>query len=512
MFVNRFDCLALAVTVLLCYAVTPLWFQNDTFYTIKTGEWIVGNGIDMMDHFSWHELPYTYPHWAYSVFIYLVYAAGGFNGIYVSTVVLCAVFGIILYVVNRNVSGNRVMALFVTAIVLYVLKDGFITARAQLVSYVLLLLTVYFIERFIDTGRRRFPVMMFATAILIANVHVAVFPFFFVLFLPYIGEYFAAIFLKRWKGWKNTGKLLVVGNERAKWLVFIAVACLAAGLITPTGDTPYTYLYKTVLGTSLQNIAEHRPLILILSVRTMLIMLLFFVLLVFTDVRVRLKDLLMVGGLLILTLGGNRHLSLLAVVGMISFGKLAAGFLENKRPELTGFIIGKMLKRKGLIVTIAISVGLSAFLRSDFRVFLDDGKFGANFFFLAKPLVDERAYPVKACDYITDSLDVDNIRLFNEYNHGSYLMFRNIPVFVDSRADLYTSEFNGKRDILKDFFDITRIKVFYDDKFEEYGITHVLIKRDSPLTVILSKDIRYRELYWDDYVVLYSRDSASFEQ
>ena len=52
--------------------------QNDTLYTIKIGELILDNGIDMMDHFSFHtNLAYTYPHWLYDVFIYLVYAIGG---------------------------------------------------------------------------------------------------------------------------------------------------------------------------------------------------------------------------------------------------------------------------------------------------------------------------------------------------------------------------------------------------------------------------------------------------
>ena len=49
--------------------------QNDTFYTIKIGELILNNGIDMMDHFSFHEnLAYTYPHWLYDVCIYLIYS------------------------------------------------------------------------------------------------------------------------------------------------------------------------------------------------------------------------------------------------------------------------------------------------------------------------------------------------------------------------------------------------------------------------------------------------------
>ena len=42
--------------------MTPIVFQNDTFYTIKIGELIFNKGIDMQDHFTIHNLPYTYPH------------------------------------------------------------------------------------------------------------------------------------------------------------------------------------------------------------------------------------------------------------------------------------------------------------------------------------------------------------------------------------------------------------------------------------------------------------------
>lgn len=35
------------------------------------------------------------------------------------------------------------------------------------------------------------------------------------------------------------------------------------------------------------------------------------------------------------------------------------------------------------------------------------------------------------------------MKLFNEYNYGSYLLYKGVPVFIDSRADLYAPEFNG---------------------------------------------------------------------
>lgn len=63
--------------------------------------------------------------------------------------------------------------------------------------------------------------------------------------------------------------------------------------------------------------------------------------------------------------------------------------------------------------------------------------------------VDDKSYPVSASNYIINDLipkvGVEKLRLYNEYNYGSYLLFRGIPVFIDSRADLYAPEFNGKR-------------------------------------------------------------------
>ena len=71
----NFTVVAIVLIAIFWIAVTPVTFQNDTYYTIKIGELIKNNGIDMMDHFSWHEnLSYTYPHWLYDLCTYLIYA------------------------------------------------------------------------------------------------------------------------------------------------------------------------------------------------------------------------------------------------------------------------------------------------------------------------------------------------------------------------------------------------------------------------------------------------------
>ena len=184
----KFIIMAIICICLFTIAIIPKGLQNDTFYTIKLGELILENGIDMQEHFAWHEgLPYTYPHWLYDVIIYLIYSVSGFNGMYISTIIFTAILGIVLYLTNVKLTKNTVIPFFITILVLYIGKDYF-TARAQLITFILFVLTMYCIERFLETKKKRYAIGLLIIPTVIANIHAAVFPFYFVLYLPYIGE------------------------------------------------------------------------------------------------------------------------------------------------------------------------------------------------------------------------------------------------------------------------------------------------------------------------------------
>ena len=101
---------------------------------------------------------------------------------------------------------------------------------------------------------------------------------------------------------------------------------------------------------------------------------------------------------------------------------------------------------------------------------------------------------------------INNIKIFNDYNYGSYLMYRGIPVFIDSRADVYDPKFNGlKDDIFQDYIKTNGLNKYYEDTFEHYGITHVISYANSKLALYLSHDYDYKELYKDKNFVIYER-------
>ena len=184
------DIILILLIAIFCISISPKTLQNDTFYTISIGKHIIEEKqIDMKDPFSWHEnLPYTYPHWLYDVIIYLIYNAGGMEGIYISTCIFCAILGIVLYKTNSKISGNKYISFIIAILSIYILR-GFIAARAQLVTFTLFVLTLYFIEQFLKTKKKRYAIGLIAIPILIANLHTAVWPFYFVIYLPYIAEY-----------------------------------------------------------------------------------------------------------------------------------------------------------------------------------------------------------------------------------------------------------------------------------------------------------------------------------
>ena len=143
---------SIIMIVMLCIAFTVKTFQNDTFYTIKVGESILENGIDMKDHFSWHDLEYTYPHWLFDVVAYKIYDFGGFNALYISNIIVFIVISLIFYFMNLKQNKSYFLSLLFSIITVIMLAR-FIAMRAQLITYLLFLLEILFIERLLKTGK-----------------------------------------------------------------------------------------------------------------------------------------------------------------------------------------------------------------------------------------------------------------------------------------------------------------------------------------------------------------------
>ena len=461
--------------------------QNDTFYTIKIGEWIIRHGIDMMDHFSFHSgLVYTYPHWLYDCFIYLVYNQAGFMGIYISTIFLMIV--LILLVFSINIKLNRLyISSFFSTIMCMLIMGIFATARAQLVSYILFILELYLIESFLKKSKKRYALGLLLISLLLCNIHVAVWPFYFILFLPYFAEYIiSSCFIK--KNYKFINKHFIFEkNCNIKYLFLIFILSIITGLLTPLGTTPYTYLIKTIAGNSQSYIQEHQMITWINSPFTIVIISLSIFLGLYN--KIHLRDFFTISGITIMTVFSIRHMALLGLIGVFCFARTFSIFINDYASNLEEGFLNIICKTPVIIISSIFAISLSAVL------FIHHNK---------KDFIDKKFYPIEATEYIKENLDLSTTRIFNDYNFGSYLILNDIPVFIDSRADLYTKQFSGfDYDIFDDYHFIS---LKYQDVFQFYNITHILIyNTDNNLVNILKNNSNFRIIYQDEYFSLYKR-------
>lgn len=477
-----FQIIAIILIAMFCISLTPKTLQNDTFYTIKIGEHIIQNGnIDMMDPFSWHEnLEYTYPHWLYDVMIYSIYNLGGMTGIYISTCTFSVILGLCIYIVNLKLAKNKIISFMITIGTMYMLRD-YITARAQLVTFILFMLQIFLIEKLINTKQKRYGVGLIVISIMIANLHVAVWPFMFVLYLPYITEYLIAVIeekvaKKYGKEIKQGEKITIVKRDGTKYLIIVMIICILTGLLTPLGTTPYTYLIKTMQGNTTQNISEHLPMTLINAQDILSIIIIFLAIVTFTKTKMRLTDLFMIGGLTLLMLYSKRQSTMFVIIGSVILNRLLYDLAENSIKNIDGKLVTVFSTGFGPILLSACIICLSAYF---IVPKLDD------------PYIDESTYPVKMSDFIlqyfeNNNIKLSDVRLYNEYNYGSYLLYRGIPVFIDSRCDLYAPEYNGQ-DIFMDFIESSNISKWFEDIFQKYDITHVILYENSKINMIIEE-------------------------
>lgn len=548
-----FHIVAIICISMFCAALAPKTLQNDTFYTITIGEYIYNNGISDLttDLYSWHELPYTYPHWLYDLGIYVIYNAFGQAGIYASTMILSAILGISIYALCNKKSKNKVISFIITLGSVYLMKS-FIAARAQLVTFILFVWTVYCIEKLLETRKKRYAVFLILIPLLIANLHCAVFPFYFVLYLPYIGEYLFVvlddsnlvfklqkllvkiqmIFTKNEekknklkekienieekrikknenveKLRKNPYKIVVQKNYAVLLLICVMGIAVLTGFLNPAGDGAYTYLLKTMKGNTTSSINEHLPLTLVENTEFSFAIVIYLLILIFTNTKIKLSDLFMLGGITFLAFKSRRQVSMFAIFCGPILASLIAQWVEMYDKEnikkIEKFVSGWF----GTIVVISLFIIWSTHLLKP--TIHDD-------------YIDSSSYPVDAADWMLKNLDVQNIKLYNEYNYGSYLLFRGIPVFIDSRCDLYSPEFNGTydkdtkryigRDIFSDALNIAGLGTDYKTKFEEYGVTHIILYQNSKLAMILERDSNYREIYNQGNFKIFERLNVNSEQ
>lgn len=462
-------------------SLIPKEFQNDTFFTIAIGDKLLKNK-DVNSLIIHDNVKFIHSGYFDNIIVNL-YNKFDFLGIYIFVIVI-SVFQILLYnYILNKITKREILSFIFTLITVYFLSWEF-TARAQIISFTLFLIEFYCIENIVRKCKKRYILTLIILPILIANLHSSVFPVYFVIYLPYIAEFILSKFNLKF----NKDSKILIENGNLKILIILFVAGIFLGLCAPTGTSMYTDMFKAMKGISTNFIEELQPTNLLDTYYFSILIIITIAIISFTRTKVKLSDCLFILGFGMMTISTKRCIFFFYLISSICIFRIINSFLDEYNVKFN--LPNKKIR---LIIYCMFSIILLSFSIERFTV-------QAN-----SDYVNSREYPVEASNWILDNLDITNMRLYNHFNFGSYLEFRGIKVFIDSRSGLYTPEFNKGCMVLVDYINMKEGNVSYKEIFEKYNITHAILYNEEFLNQYIVYDNEWELLYKDSTFSLYEK-------
>ena len=458
--------------IILC----PKPMQNDTFWSIKIGEKLVKDGPWEIDPFSMHDgLKYVAHHFFTDVVIYFVYVLGGFTGLYILEILMALGLAWILYLLNKELCGSKKLSYSMLCMQM-VLLTLFISVRAQMISYMLFALELLLLEKSRKQDKLKYYIGLGIIPLLLTNFHMGVAPFYFILLGVYGLDALNIKFL-----WLKTNTK--PDSKRFKKLILLGIIGILLLFVNPYGIDGVVYCFKT-LGNDFINtyIDEFQPFSMRDSITMLHVLYIIFVLFVFmvSKAKVDLKDMLLIFGTLFMHFTAYRYTSLFIICSAVIVKYILSIIktMELEKVDKIAFVV------TSIMIMIVLGVDILSTRNLDY--------------------LEDAVAPVKAVEVLKENIDEDTI-LYNEYIWGGYLILNDVKVFIDSRADLYTEEYNDGVTVAKDFAKIQMLQEGYKEAMEKYNFNMYLVHSNTLTSRMLDDKAEFKCIYTDDAASIYKK-------
>lgn len=454
----------------------------DMWWHLRTGDFILANGLPRHDVFS-----FTVPHhrwitheWLSQVLMWLLYEIGGFVAL---IIVFAGVTGFTFWLVFRRTPGRPYLAAFV---VLLAAVASAITwgARPQMFNLLLLAVFIYVVEGVRDGHFKAhaFWLLPPLTALWV-NLHSG-----YLLGVVLLATYVVGEILQSRFGPDDQSGL---STRQIRSLAAATGLAFLAALLNPNGYRLWIYPFETLGSSAMQSyIQEWQPpdfhfaifwpfaLMLALGVAGW----------VYSPRRPAFTDVLLFLGTGGAALLSARHIPLFAIVAAPIVGRswwvmlatTRAGAWLDPGPQPPPSRLGRALNWSLLLLAFIAAAAWVAV------------KAGGNDEAIAQ------RYPVAAVDFLERSGLVQE-RVYNRYGWGGYLIWRQIPVFVDGRADVYGDDF------LYYYRQTLELQDDWREPLNEFDVSYTLLAKNSALATLLETSDGWRERYADDQARIFVR-------
>lgn len=454
--------------------------DNDIWFLLNHGKYVLANGFPSTEPFSIHEnLNFIMQQWLSAIIFYSTYSSLGFVGLKILVFLSFTLGALIHYkLVILLSNGNKFKSLLLTSGYV-IFMHLFMITRPYILTSIIFLLELYALEAYFKFKNSKYLILLPVLSLIQINLQAAMWLMLFVLLIPYFVEIFLFKILRK--------------NGESTSLLPIATATVVMGimgLINPYGSRSMSYIFKSYGIKEISNIVSEMNPATATSILGLSIILLVFIA---NYVFVRNRTLARTHTILLVL--GTSLLSLMNIRGfyffiLCSFSPLHFILDQINVPVFNHLNVQRTMKiRYGLIILLCLLTPIAFFRVSKANVAGEDPLIGL--FEITRLLKEDRA--------------VHEIKVYTGYNDGGLLQFEGIPTYIDTRAEVYLKVINQKEDIFKEYYNLQTGQLHYKLFLEKYHFTHVITNKSDILRTYLNEDPDFELLQQSEHHNLYRR-------
>ncbi|MFT5193710.1 MAG: MFS family permease, partial [Candidatus Promineifilaceae bacterium] len=437
----------------------------DLFWHLKTGEYILENGIPHQDpsfSFTATDREWVTHEWLTQVLMTTIYKfLGGLNGLSIIFALLIALaFGLLFWASD----GQPYLAGFSTFWGITA-SLPFLNARPQMFN---LLFGAWIVLVAEQVRRGKWPTRLVWTFpllfVLWVNMHGGFLLGFVILGVYVVGEGLQLFF----SGEREEG----LNWQQIQTFAFSGVVGFIASIINPNTYRMWLYAFETLTSDAMRDtILEWQSPnfhMWVFWFFGFMLMATFFVM-IYSKRLVLWTDVLFIAGTTFASLQSVRNIPLFALVAIPILSRHLLGLFMNTPwyPLFSGLapdpIPNRMMNRISWFAIVLVLIGMIAFSMEEL------GK--------TKETIG-RKFPIAAVDWL-ESEGLSQARIFNEYEWGGYLIWRNVPTFIDGRADLFGDE------LIYFYMQTYTRQSSWREPLDKFDVEYLLIKSNGGLRTLI---------------------------
>ncbi|MBQ1496145.1 MAG: hypothetical protein IIZ40_02170 [Bacilli bacterium] len=469
---NNFDykLLLFFIPFLVIFGITKQFIDNDFWFTINQGRYVLENGFPNQVLFTVHSnLDFIYQSWGTGVLFYTIFHYTSYIGILLMVILFGELFAYLTFKLSYEITNKKQVSYSLSIIITLIYSLTYLVTRPHIITSCLLLVELLLLEKYYKTNNKKYLYFLPLLALLIVNIHGMYFMIFLVFMLPYIVNLF-----------KFSLGNFISGYKEIKPLLFTFVISFIIGFINP-------YTYKTVFyflssyGNEIMRkmVIELNPASLADATGKFIIILIgivYVLYIILAKKKIPVRYILLLLGSTYLALDAEKSFNLFLIGSTLGISYLLSG--NDKKEEKIS------ITRKGISI-IVFSVLLLSLVISYDRVKLPYEELGK---------------------YLEDTYKKSNT-IYTSLDTGGYLEYLGYKCYIDARAEVFLKDTNHKDDIFLEYYLLQNGMINPKDFLNKYSFDLLVIdKQKEILYYKLDKDnYSYKMVYQDDNYVVYER-------